>query len=170
MSTLKENIFSAQAVKNESEAIFFAQQIQGIQSSVDLKKNVSSFDIGFAALNTAGSGVSLLLGTAIPSKAIIVRSYFNVVSAFTDNGTLTDANTSTIAMGLEDQDDDVLVAAAVGTGFTTGLKEGIQLGTMASSIKLSAARQLAVKWTIAGNVTALTAGAARVFVEWVQGN
>jgi hypothetical protein len=127
--------------------------------------NVQRISVGFAALNTAGDGVAALFGTAIPDNAIIIRTYFDVATSFSGDGD----SASTLKVGLEDQDNDVKAAAALST-FAAGLVEGIQTGTMASSIKLSAARQLAVTWDIGGTDTALDAGAMDVFIHWVQGS
>jgi hypothetical protein len=91
-----------------------------------------------------------------------------------DSGTSGDADTSTLSIGLEDQDVDVVAAVDIADGgdpWNSGLHEGIQDGTLAAALKLTAARQLAVTWDAGTNdATALTAGAMDVFVEWVQGS
>lgn len=129
--------------------------------------------IGYAALNTATSGVKLNVGTAIPDNSIITRVFYEVLTTFADNGTAGDQDTSTLKLGIENQDDDVKASVSIADGanaWDAGLHEGIQDGTAANMLKLSAARQLAVKWTAgSGDSTALTAGSMDVFVEYVEG-
>jgi len=168
---------SKNAVRDQVETMLTSISDKASSSSLTsglaLKLNVSNFSVGFAALNAATTGVAALFGTAIPDNAIIKQVYYDVVSTFIDNGTAGDADSATIKIGLEDQDNDVLAAVAISDGgnpFDAGIHAGIQVGTAATMIKLSAARQLAVTWTAGtGDSTALTAGAMNVFVEWVQG-
>lgn len=133
-----------------------------------------SYSVGFAALNAATSGVAALFGTALPDNAIIKNVIYDVTGTFQDNGTAGDADTSTIKIGLEDQDNDVVAAIAISNGaapWDAGLHDTIEDGAAANALKLSAARQLAVTWTAgSGDATALVAGAMDVYVFWVQGS
>lgn len=145
--------------------------------AADLSENIvqrlSVISVGFAALNTAGTGVAALFGTAIPDNAIVLQAFYEVTSTFVDNGTAGDADSATIKLGIEDQDNDLLAAVAISDGanpFDAGIKALIPVDTIASAIKLSTARQLAVTFTAGtGDSTALTAGAMNVFIKWVQG-
>ena len=134
--------------------------------SINARKMLSA-TVGFAALNTATSGVAALFGTALPDNAVVVRSFYDVVTTFAGNGD----DGSLIKFGIEDQSADVKASVAISNGanaFDAGLHEGLQVNTAASMVKLSAARQLAVTWTAGGTDTALTAGSMVVFLEYVQ--
>ena len=127
-------------------------------------KQVQRINVAYGSLT---DGVAALFGTAIPDNAIIVRTWYEVTTTFAGD---TD-DSSTIKIGLEDQDNDVVAAAAISAGgnpWDAGFAEGIQDGTAANYIKHSAARQLAVTWTSNAD-SALTAGVMDVYVEWVQG-
>ena len=113
-------------------------------------------------------GVAVLYGTAIPDNAIITKVWYDVTTTFV--GDVDDS--SAISMGLEDQDNDALVAVAISAGgnvLDVGIHAGVQVGTAATMIKLTAARQLAVTWDSNADA-ALTAGVMEVFVEWQQGS
>lgn len=131
----------------------------------DEAKRVQRFSVAYSDLT---DGTAVLFGTAIPDNAIITRAWYDVTTTFvgdTDDG-------STLKFGLEDQDNDVVAAAAisaVGNPWDAGQAEGIQDGAAANMIKLTAARQLACTWT-SNTDSALTAGALDMFVEWVQGS
>ena len=132
---------------------------------VDESKRVQRITVAASSL-TDGSAV--LFGTAIPDNAIITRTWYDVTTTFA--GDVDDS--STIKIGLEDQDNDVVAAIAisnVANPWDAGQAEGIQDGTAANMIKLTAARQLAVTWTSNADA-ALSAGSMDVFVEWVQGS
>lgn len=130
-------------------------------------KKVQRFTVGYAALNSAGTGVAALFGSALPDNAIVTRTWIDVTTTFAGNGD----DGSTLKIGSEDQDNDVVAAVAISNGanpWDAGLHEGIQDGTAAAMVKLTAARQLAVTWTAAGTDTALAAGSMEVFVEYVE--
>lgn len=132
-------------------------------SSTDGATKVQRVSVGFAALNTAGTGVAALFGTAIPDNAVIRQVYFDVTDSFSGDGD----SASTLQLGIEDQDDDTKAAAALST-YALGIVAGIQTGAAANMTKLTAARQLAVTWTAGGTDTALDAGAMEVFIEYVE--
>lgn len=130
---------------------------------LDQAVRVQRISVAYSDL-TDGSAV--LFGTAIPDNALIKKVWYYVNTTFVGD---TD-DSSTIKMGLEDQDNDVLVAVAISAGgnpFDAGGHDGVQDGAGANMIKLSAARQLAVTWTSNAD-SALTAGSMEVYVEWVQ--
>lgn len=153
-------------------AIGSAKVLAGMISGSNGARKVQRFSVGYAALNAATTGVAALFGSAIPDNAVIVRAYYDVTTTFQDNGSAGDADSATIKIGVEDQDNDVVAAVTIANGanaWDSGLHEGIQDGTAAAMVKLTAARQLAVTWTAgSGDSTALTAGAMEVFVEYVQ--
>lgn len=132
---------------------------------------LQKLNVGFAALNTAGSGVALSLGN-LPAKAIITNVFFNVLTSFTDNGTSSDADTSTISAGAVTQV-DLKAAIAISNGanpWNAGFTAGIPVGTAATFVKPAAAAHVTVTWTHgSGNSTALVTGNMDVFVEYVQG-
>lgn len=96
------------------------------------------------------------LGVTIPDNAIITRGFGDIITAF-----VSESNDGTIALGSEDQDNDLL--AAVDADTLSGIFELIPDGTAAAMLKMTAAREL--KLTVA--VHKLTAGKAVFFVEYV---
>lgn len=124
--------------------------------------------VGFADLNAAGTTVALAISAALPISAIIKNVYYNVTTAFTDNGTAGNANTSTISLGANTNVD--LKAAAALSGFAVGISPGIPINTAATMVKLTAARQLKAVWTKGtGDSTLLVTGQMNVYVEYVLG-
>ena len=146
-------------------AIGAAKVLSSMLSNTAGVRKVHRYDVGYAALNTAGTAVPLLLGTAIPDNAIILHAHYEVVTEFTGNGD----GTSNLSMGIENQVDDLQSDQIGNAGWAQGFLDTACDGTAAERIKLSAARQLAVIWTIGGTDTALTAGAMNVFIEYVVG-
>lgn len=136
-----------------------------LDAALDADGHTAVIPVTYQELNAAGTGVAKLFGDAIPDNAIIERVWYEVLTAFSGNGD----DASTIKLGLEDQDDDVKAASALGTGWTAGIKEGIQVGTAATMLKLSANRRLAGTWTAGGTDTALDAGVMNVYVRWAPG-
>lgn len=125
---------------------------------------LTTVSVDYTDLSAAGTGVAALLGTAIPDAAIIKKVWYEVTDSFVGDGD----NASTVKMGLEDQDDDVAAAAAL-SSWAAGLDDGIQDGSAANMLKLTADRQLAVTWTAGGSDTDLTAGHVEVYIEWTPG-
>jgi hypothetical protein len=97
------------------------------------------------------------LGVTIPDNAIITRGIRDIITAF-----VSQSNDGTIKLGSEDQDDDLL--AAVDADTLSGVGELIPVGTAATMIKMTAARELVL--TVA--VHKLTQGKAVFFVEYVM--
>lgn len=149
-------------------AIGAGKVLESMLSDTNSATRLQKFSVGFADLNTAGDGVPALFGVAIPDGAIIKRVFYDVTTTFGGDGD----DSSLISMGLEDQDNDVVIAVAIktaGDAWDLGLHEGIQDGTAATMIKLTAARQLAVTVDYAATDAVLDAGAMDVYVEWVPG-
>lgn len=130
--------------------------------------------VTYAQLNAATSGVALALPLAsvIPNKAIVKQVWYNVTTTFVDNGTSTDADSSTIALGFNTTV-DLKAAIAISNGanpWDAGIGAGIPIGTAATMIKATADRTPTAKWTHGtGDSTALTAGSMNVYIEYVEG-
>ena len=117
-------------------------------------------------LTTAGSGTAHLEGNSIPDNSIIYQVLIDVTTTFA--GDVDDG--STIKIGIEDQDNDVVAAVAIsdmGNPWDAGIQAGIPVGTAASAFKLTAARQLAVTWATGGSDTTLSAGAMDVHIYYM---
>jgi hypothetical protein len=88
----------------------------------------------------------------IPDDAIITNVLVDVQTALTSDGSATVALTAQSA-------GDLKAAAAVSSGYTTGIKAGVPVNTAASAIKLTADRTLvmtvAVMWLSAGKMSVL---------------
>ncbi len=154
-------------------AIGASKVLSTMISSSDGAVKLARASVLYSDLNTATTGVAFLTGPTIPNNAIIKQVYYEVLTTFVDNGTAGNADSATIKLGIEDQDNDELAAVAISDGgnpFDAGIHAGISVGTAATMLKLSAARQLAVTWTAGtGDSTALTAGSMDVFIEYVVG-
>lgn len=113
---------------------------------------------------TAGKAIaSHGLGVTLPDNAIIVRSWYEVITTFVST---TDAGT--IALGLPVDDvAGIKAAVAISDGadpWDAGIVEGIQTGAASAfSVKTTATREL----TADVAVEALTAGVAVLFCEYV---
>lgn len=93
----------------------------------------------------------------LPSDAIVVNGTIDVLTGMTSAG-----GAGTVALGLNTNVD---IKAAVDADTLSGLVATIPVGTAATSVKLTAQRQL--KLTIA--VEALTAGKIAVFLQYYAG-
>ena len=100
-------------------------------------------------------------GVFLPTKAIITRAWYQVVTAFTSTN-----STATVAFSAQGAN-DIKTATAVSdaTFGTTGMKEGVSDGTAAQFVQCSAEKELTA--TVA--VQALLLGKAILFVEYVIG-
>lgn len=106
---------------------------------------------------------TISLGVALPAKAIILDGLVDVITQFTTAG----ADAGTIALGAE-SNVDLKAAIAVSDGtnpYDPGMKAIIPIGTAATAVKTTVARQL--KLTIAGQ--AVTAGKLVLFVHYIVG-
>jgi hypothetical protein len=92
----------------------------------------------------------------LPVGAIIVRSYYDVITAFTSGGS------ATVALSVQAAN-DVLSALAVAS-LTTGVAAGVSTGSAATMKKVSTTAKPLVL-TVA--TAALTAGKMNVFLEYV---
>lgn len=110
-------------------------------------------DYSFAADGGAVGVIALSGATGIPSGAIVTRSWIEVTTAPTSGGA------ATISVGVEGAADVQAAAAISGAPWsTTGVKTG------SGNFKTTAARDVSI--TI--GTAALTAGAFRVYVEYIS--
>jgi hypothetical protein len=114
------------------------------------------FDVAAQSGGEAAVG-AYPLGVTIPDNAIITLGIADIITAF-----VSESNDGTIKLGSEDQDNDLL--AAVDADTLSGIEALIPVGTAATMIKMTAARELVL--TVA--VHKLTAGKAVFFVEYVM--
>lgn len=122
--------------------------------------------VDYTDLNTAGTGVAHLEGPTLPDNSIVYQVLVDVTTTFAGDGD----DGSTLKIGIEDQDNDTVAAVAISDGanpWDAGIKAAIEVGTAATAVKLSAARQVATTWTAAGTDTALTAGQMDIHVFYV---
>lgn len=142
------------------------------QAAGQYGKYLQRVSVGYAQLNTAGTGVAVSLGSEIPDNAIVTNVYYDVLTTFADSGTAGNADTSTLSIGVN-TDVDLKAAVAINDGsnpWDAGIKAGIPVGTAATMVKLTDKRFIKVEWTAGtGNATALTAGAMDIYVEYVLG-
>jgi len=100
------------------------------------------------------------LGVSLPDKAVITRAFYEVLTAVTSAD-----STAKLAMGLDTQAEEGLLAAAVvSSSGTIGFHECIQTGEISNAIKLTASRELCI--TV--SVQALTGGKLRLYAEYVM--
>jgi len=102
---------------------------------------------------------SIALGTALPTGAVPIRSYWNVITPLTSGGG------AKIALGIETSNTAGIsgAAAVLGTNGTAGWHDGESDGASTNFGSATAAGQ---KIEIAISVAALTAGKLEVFVEY----
>ncbi len=116
-------------------------------------KGVLRVDYDFAI---HGGGVGAIpLGVTLPNKAIIAKAFGDIITAFTST-----AGTGTIALGANTTN-DLLVAVDADT--LSGRFDLIPVGTVATMVKATAAREITV--TVATN--AILSGKAVFFLEYV---
>ena len=130
----------------------------------------ASATIGFADLITAGNGVPHLAGPSIPDNSVIIKCWYEVLTTFGEDGD----DSSTISIGLEDQDNDLVIAAAIKTG--TPWDAATIVETIVANIddpsvflKLTAARQIAVTVDYIATDTVLDAGSMDVTCLYISG-
>ncbi len=106
---------------------------------------------------THGGAVSpITLGVTLPDKAVILRSWIEVLTAFTSTG-----NNGTIAFHAQAAND--ILSAVDADTLITGFNDGVSTGVAANMKKCTAARLITA--TIGTN--ALLSGKANVYVEYI---
>ena len=106
----------------------------------------------------AGGAVStIILGPSVPANTVIIDGHFDVTVVGVGAG-------NSIALGLENQTNDLLATVAVGTWGTLGRHAIVPVDTAATSIKTTLPRQLAL--VISGG--AITAGKFFLFLRCYQ--
>lgn len=116
---------------------------------------------GDAAQRPIGS----YFGDSMPDNAIVVRSWYDVLTTFADGV----ADAATIALGVETDDVGGIVVANdiadVGNPWDAGLHEAIQDGTVANFSTKTTAAGRRLQADVAG--VALTAGKLVLVADWV---
>lgn len=116
-------------------------------------------DYSFAADGGAVSTIALSGTAGLPAGAIILSAYIEVTAALTSGGA------ATVALQAENAGDIQAAAAVTGAPWsTTGVKLSSARTRAAAPIKLAAASDVSAVIAVA----ALTAGAFRVYVEYVE--
>lgn len=115
----------------------------------------ATYDFSTMGGSSVSTGISL--GQTIPSGAILIRSWIDIVTAPTSLGS------ATIAIQAQNAND---VKTATQSSSYSGRIEGAQTGAASAFTKLTAAGPLLVKIGTAD----LTAGKFTVFVEYVMGH
>jgi len=133
---------------NVTEAKIVAPGTDGLNAK-RIARATYDFDVDGGVVSSIGLGVTL------PDNAIITRSFIDIITGMTSAG-----GAGTIALDSEGAG-DLLIAVDADT--LSGLVECIPVGTAATMVKLTAARELTA--TIAGE--ALTAGKFVLFAEYV---
>lgn len=128
--------------------------------------------IDYTDINVAGSGNGVAFvatdGGLIPDNSYIIKAWYEVSTTFVGNGD----DSSTLSLGIEDQDNDLVAAAAIKTG--TPWDAGVMVETLASDlddqstfIKTTAARYITCTWDLLSSDTDLTAGSMKVFCMYI---
>jgi hypothetical protein len=138
------------------ESMLIAQSADGLHA-----KRIARATYDFAA--DGGAVGSIGLGVTLPDNAVIVRSWYTVLTTFTSAD-----DSATVAISIPTDDIAGIVAAtaisAGGNVWDAGHHEGIQVGTAATfSEQTTAAREL----TLTVGVQDLTAGKLILFCEYV---
>lgn len=138
------------------ESMLIAQSADGLHA-----KRIARATYDFAV--DGGTAGSHGLGVTLPDNAVVVRSWYTVLTTFTSAD-----DSATIAISIPTDDVAGIVAAtaisADGTPWDAGHHEGIQVGTAATfSEQTTAAREL----TLTIGVQDLTAGKLILFCEYV---
>ena len=155
-------------IDNAGVTTISAGVVSSLKSSLtDGFMKVARVTVTSADLIGAGTGVAFVSGVTIPDNAIIYQAIIDVTVTFAGDGD----DSSTIKIGLEDQDNDIVAAAAIKTGtpWDIGLQAGIPVGTVATAFKLTEERQVAVTWTAVATDTTLTAGSMEIFIFYTVG-
>jgi len=119
-------------------------------------------DFDFNDLETAGDGVPFVTASTFPDNSVIVDVWIEILTTFGGDGD----DSSLISIGIEDQDNDVVVAVAIKTGtpWDAGFQDTIldDIDDQAKWLKTTAARGFAITGDIAATDTAFDAGDGQV--------
>jgi hypothetical protein len=132
---------------------------EGLDKMVNQKRGVVKGVYDFATLGGA-TGTYLLKDEngdviQLPSKAIITQAYIDIITACVSTG-----NNGTIAVQANAAND---LLSAVDADTLSGVSAGVPVGTAATMVKLTAARNI----SLLIGTNPLTAGKFNFFVEWV---
>lgn len=136
----------------------------GINALANKGIKIAKSVITYTELNTAGTGVAHLDGDIIPSGAVIINVAIDVTASFSDTGT----DISTVKLGIEDQDNDVLAAAALADlEAADAITSLVVLATPGSYLTLTADRRLAATFTRSAGGIVLDAGSMTVYTMYI---
>lgn len=113
--------------------------------------------------SSAPKAAGTYYGDSIPDNARVTRSWYEVVTTFTDGA----SDTATISLGVETDDVAGIIAAvsiATGTPWDAGLKDGIQDGAIGNFGEITTAEGRRLEAVVA--VATLTAGLLVLVAEW----
>ncbi len=131
---------------------------EGIGSVVNRTKNCMKCVYDFAVLGGAVATINLVDDegnlAVIPDNAVIERVVVDVITQPVSSGS------ATVAIGANTTTD--ILGATAKASLPVGLLEGVPVGTVATAVKLTAARNI----TATIGTAALTAGKINVFVEY----
>ena len=131
--------------------------------------NLALYAIGYmtaAELVAAGTGVAAVCfgATSIPDNAIILDGLVDVLTIFAGDND----DSSTIAIHVNGAN-DLVTATAISAGgaiWDPGLHAVGPVGTAATAIKLTAARDISVTWTANADTT-LSTGEMRIILRYI---
>lgn len=142
-------------VLNDVGYCLISPQVMGANQGSDglTLKGVLRVDYDFAL--HGGAVGAIPLGVTLPDNAIIIKGFGDIITAFTSTG-----GTGTIALGANAAND---LLAAVDADTLAGIFDLIPVGTVATAVKATAAREI----TLTVATAAITAGKAVFFLEYV---
>lgn len=142
-------------VLNDIGYCLISPQVMGANQGSDglTLKGILRVDYDFAI--HGGAVGAIPLGVTLPAKAIIIRGFGDIITAFTSTG-----GTGTIALGANTAND---LLAAVDADTLAGRFDLIPVGTVATAVKATAAREI----TLTVATAAITGGKAVFFLEYV---
>lgn len=138
-------------------------------SDVDSALKCAVATVAYTDLTGAGDGVAYVSGGTLPDNAVVVKCWYEVTTTFAGDGD----DGSLLSIGIEDQDNDQVVAVAISAmgdvwdagGFVECISDDID--DPSKFVKNTASRQIAVTWDSGGSDTTLSAGAMKVFALYL---
>jgi len=100
------------------------------------------------------------LRTTVPDNAIVTHAWYDIITPFTSGGS------ATVSIGLPTDGAACIQAdlAFNNAAYAQGVHNGVAVGTTATMVKTTAAREI----TLVVGTAPLTAGVAHIYVEYVQ--
>jgi len=136
---------------NLNKIIELASQLEsGNVLREKIVKGVYDFSVQGGAQGTYSLGVEL------PIHAVVTRSYVDVLATVLPDSAVLGVGSAS--------DADIVAASAAGSVFEIGQSEGVQTGTAASMLKMTAKKTVYVKIA----TDDVTAGKFNVFIEYLN--